>query len=218
MADGESVPERVLLVEGDDDLHVVRHICTRHGSMPAFSVEPKGSVEQVLRAIGPEIKVSGRRSVGVLVDANDDLSSRWQAVVDRLARAGIAMPQAAEPAGTVTESTPRVGVWLMPDNVSDGELEDFAVRLIPDGDPVWPEARRYIDGIPVEGRKFASGKVMRARLYAWLATRKEPRRMGAAIGTGDLQAGETLAVSFAECASPALSMSRRSMVSGCPRP
>ena len=86
----------------------------------------------------------------------------------------------------------------MPDNVSAGELEDFAVRLIPAEDSVWPEARRYIDGIPVEGRKLAPGKVMRARLYAWLATRKEPRRMGAAIGTGDLQAGETLAVGFAD--------------------
>ena len=86
----------------------------------------------------------------------------------------------------------------MPDNVSSGELEDFAVRLIPAEDPVWPAACRFIDGIPVEGRKFPAGKVMRARLYAWLATRKEPRRMGAAIGTGDLQAGETLAVGFAD--------------------
>ena len=198
MALGESAAERVLLVEGDDDLHVVRHICTRHGSMPKFSVEPKGSVEQVLRAIGPEIKAPGRRSVGVLVDANDDLNSRWQAIGDRLTRAGIVTPPAAEPGGTVAESSPRVGVWLMPDNVSAGELEDFAVRLIPVDDPIWPEARRYIDGIPVERRKFASSKAMRARLYAWLATRKEPRRIGAAIGTGDLQASEPLAVSFAD--------------------
>ena len=166
--------------------------------MPAFAVEPKGSVEQVLRAIGPEIKAPGRRSVGVLVDANDDLKSRWQAIVDRLAKTGIVVPRAAEAAGTIAESSPRVGVWLMPDNVSAGELEDFAVRLIPPDDPVWPEARRYIDGIPAEGRKFASGKVMRAKLYAWLATCKEPRRMGAAIGTGDLRAREPLAAGLAD--------------------
>ena len=187
-------PERILLVEGDDDLHVVRHICAHHEPALEFAVEPKGGVEQVLRAIGPEVKAPGRQVVGVLVDANDDPEARRQAISDRLARAGI---QTAVDAGTVVDGDPRVGFWLMPDNMSVGELEDFAVRLIPPEDPVWPEADRYVDGIPTEHRKFAPGKLTRAKLYAWLATRAEPRRMGAAIGTGDLVASEPLAASFA---------------------
>ena len=92
---------------------------------------------------------------------------------------------------------PRVGIWLMPDNQSPGEIEDFVAAMIPDGDPVRPLAERYIDGIPEADRKFAEGKIPRAKIHAWLAAREDPRRMGAAIGAGDLDTEVTLCQSFA---------------------
>lgn len=74
----------------------------------------------------------------------------------------------------------------MPDNESPGELEDFAAKMVPASDPVWPSSREYIANIPDEERKFDSGKAPKAELFAWLATRREPGRMGAAIGADDL--------------------------------
>ncbi len=74
----------------------------------------------------------------------------------------------------------------MPDNKSHGELEDFAAQMIPEDDPVWPSSREYIANIPVKDRKFDSDKTPKAELFAWLATRKNPGRMGAAIGADDL--------------------------------
>lgn len=62
----------------------------------------------------------------------------------------------------------------MPDNREPGELEDFTQRLIPDHDPVWPLARDYVAGIPESNRKFRPGKVSRAEVHAWLATRESP--------------------------------------------
>ena len=94
------------------------------------------------------------------------------------------------------EGRPRVGVWLMPDNRSAGELEDFILRLMPAGDAIWPRARRYIDDIPAADRKFATGKTLRAEIHAWLATRAAPRKMGAAIGAGDLNITDPLASQF----------------------
>lgn len=67
---------------------------------------------------------------------------------------------------------------------------------MPAGDPVWPRAQRYIDDIPVADRKFTTGKALRAMIHAWLATRAEPRKMGAAIGAGDLLATHPLAQQF----------------------
>lgn len=81
---------------------------------------------------------------------------------------------------------PAVGIWLMPDNGSTGELEDFVIKMIKESDPVWPLAQSYVDNIPDDDRKFSSAKSDKAKLYAWLATRKKPNRMGAAIGAGDL--------------------------------
>ena len=91
-----------------------------------------------------------------MVDANDNPATRWQAISDRLASVGIQTPAAPHPNGTIIEAAddmPRIGVWLMPDNQSLGELEDFVAQMIPSGDPVWPLSQDYIDGIPAVHRK-----------------------------------------------------------------
>ena len=74
----------------------------------------------------------------------------------------------------------------MPDNKSSGEIENFAAKMVPKNDPVWPLSKEYIANIPKNARKFALGKTTKAELFAWLAARKEPGRMGAAVGAGDL--------------------------------
>ena len=73
----------------------------------------------------------------------------------------------------------------MPNNEAPGEIEDFVAGMIPESDPVWPRSQAYVDGIPVTDRKFR-GKILRAKVHSWLATREEPRMMGAAIGARDL--------------------------------
>ena len=97
-----------------------------------------------------------------------------------------------------TIRTPRIGIWLMPDNEAPGELEDFVAEMIPDDDPIWPQSKRYIDCIPEGDRRFTEKKTQRARIHAWLATREDPRQMGAAIGAGDLRVEGRLSTDFAE--------------------
>ena len=191
-------PSRLLLVEGADDEHVVRHLCSREPSIPNFAISDKKGFPRLKDAISPEIKVAGRTALGILVDADDDVDARWQAVGHRLRQAAVDTPTRTTAAGTVVEGKPRVGIWLMPDNGSAGELEDFIQRLLPTGDPVWPRAQRYIDEIPDAHRKFAAGKTLRAQIHAWLATREEPRKMGAAIGAGDLNVTHPLATQFVD--------------------
>ena len=204
MADREaSLPSRqsrrVLLVEGRNDRHVVEHVYwKRFDSKPPFAVLDKEGFSRLRDAIGPELKAPEREVVGIIVDANDDLTARWTAVTDRLRTAcpGIEIGDPA-PEGTIVRSEPRVGIWLWPDNESGGELEDFVAEMVPDDDPVWPLSRCYIQGIPVEHRQFSEGKTARAEIHAWLATRKEPRWMGSAIRTGDLEVDGVLATRFA---------------------
>ena len=190
--------EKVLLVEGQDDKHVIRHLCARHHPMPTFDVVDKGGIGNLLLSIGPEIKASGRKVVGIALDANDDLASRWDAVVGRLRQANIESPNSPYLSGTIIPGKPQVGIWLMPNNQLSGELEDFVETMIPEGDPVWPMSKRYIDAIPNADRKFAAGKILRAKLYAWLATREAPNRMGLAIGAGDLRADNELSSAFVD--------------------
>ncbi|MYD35718.1 MAG: hypothetical protein F4X20_01645 [Dehalococcoidia bacterium] len=74
----------------------------------------------------------------------------------------------------------------MPDNMNFGELEDFIAKMIPQSDPVWPRAGRYIDGIPDEHRQFPEHKSLRAKVHAWMATRSRPRPMWSGITENDL--------------------------------
>ncbi len=190
--------DRVLLVEGRDDEHVVRRFANLQEEMPEFCILDKEGIESLLQDIGLEILVAGRRAIGILVDANDDLKARWSSVAYRLGEEGIEVPDNPEARGTIVEGPPRIGIWSMPDNASSGELEDFVSEMIPDDDPVWPRTQRYIDGIPEEDRKFTGRKTQRAKLHAWLATREDPRLMGAAIRTGDLRVDGELSTRFAD--------------------
>ena len=191
-----SVCDRVLLVEGVDDEHVVWHIsdCCEH--VPKFEIVNKCGFPELARGIVPELNVSGRLAVGILADANDDPAARWQEIAHRLREANIILPAQMAHTGTVVGDRPQVGVWLMPDNHSPGELEDFVARMIPGEDPVWPLARQYIQGIRPEDRKFSSGKLLRAKIHAWLAARAEPRKMGSAIHTQDLDVNVEIVANF----------------------
>ena len=159
-----------------------------------------GNIDKLLDAIGPAIIVPERRAVGILVDADDCPERRWNEVRDRLYEDGISIPDRPSPNGIVidVEGRPRIGVWVMPDNDLAGELEDFVEKMIPSNDPVWPLSQHYVDDIPAMHRKFRTGKVLRAKLYAWLAVRKIPGRMGAAIGTGDLNANAADCAEFVD--------------------
>ena len=139
------------------------------------------------------------------MDANDSVRNRWLAVANQLRKADIVAPEDPDPAGTIIDGTPRVGIWLMPNNRASGELEDFVAGMIPANDTVWPLSEKYVNGIPDEARKFKPGKTLRAKVHSWLATRQEPRKMGAAIGAGDLNVAASDAGRFVA----ALWLSRR---------
>ena len=154
MQESDSHP-RVLLVEGPDDKHVVIHLRERSGLAQNFEIVEKEGINALLDSIEVEVDIPGRTVLGIVLDANDNPNARWQALTDRLNRLRQEdhfdlpeLPSRPEPSGTIIEGRLRIGVWLMPDNRSTGELEDFVGSMIPSGDPVWPLAEAYIDGIP----------------------------------------------------------------------
>ena len=207
-----------LLVEGQNDLHTVLHLCnkgryfavggggginpyivTLHSSNSSFTVQEKKSNSELLKSISGEVKVPSRQALGILMDADDDLVKSWNDIGNELRGNGIKVPVNPDPSGTIierVEGVPRIGVWLMPDNQSPGELENFIEVMIPDNDLVWPLSQRYVDGIPQEGRKFLPNKATKAKVHSWLSARRNPRQIGAAIGAGDLQVNGPLCGNF----------------------
>ena len=176
------------MVEGLSDYHFVKQLLGQLELTLDFEVSQRSGSSGVLDSIYSEVASPNRDVVGILIDADDDLETRWREVANRLLDAGVRVPSSPDFEGTIIDATadrPRVGIWIMPDNRSSGELEDFVIDMIPDSDLVWPRSVNYIDGIPISEREFSEGKTDRAKLYAWLATRRQPPHIGAAIGAGD---------------------------------
>ena len=201
---GVTTPTHLLVVEGRSDEHAVLHLCmaAQPGFEKAFDRHDAKSFEGVLRIVRGYVNQQGMIAVGFVVDADSTPEEHWRQVINSIAAANsfIQLPINPDPNGTIIPGdpsigSPRIGIWVMPDNASDGELEDFVERMIPVGDLVWPRAQSYISGIPTP-RKFDHSKITKAEVHAWLAARKFPGLIGVAIREGDLDTSGQLAQTF----------------------
>ena len=176
---------RLLIVEGLDDQYVAEAILRREAVDVTFTAEPKRSVGALIKAMAADVKAPGRAAIGFVIDANSHPGSRWIQVSEAL-KDVCPVPETPHLAGTIVGRVPRVGIWMMPNNGSPGELEDFVREMVPSDDALWPLAEAYIAGLPEDARHHAAKQPAKAVLHAWLATRRMPGRMAGAIKDGDL--------------------------------
>ena len=168
-------------------------------------------LDNMIKRAMEELIVEGRKVVGIIADANgqdfDNPEHPWQKIKSKLEEVlnleDVNLPERPCKTGLILpnitpkenpKSTLHVGVWLMPDNESSGELENFFAGLISESNPTWTLAKEYISQYmesmeQTEARQGGfdmekSYKVSKAEVYAWLAIRKKPGKMGAAISQG----------------------------------
>lgn len=192
----------VLMVEGSDDEHVVKGICGRNNFGKIDLIKPYQGVDSLLEAIEVRTMESGVDALGIMLDADVDPQARWNAVTDRLKRAGYTTPTTPNKDGTIIDPPsdrlrPRVGIWLMPDNATTGILEDFLRFLVERTDPLLPLAQSALEGIPAECCRFSELSKPKALIHTWLAWQEEPGKpLGQAITARYFDAGQPLAQVF----------------------
>ena len=183
--------EYVLLLEGKDDDSVFFHLLSYY-QIPEnlFKRKKKDGFSQIINHLDVELDASGLERLGIVVDADVDLLARWQSLRNKLITCGYTdVPNAPRPEGTMIQESDRpvVGVWIMPNNVHSGMLEDFIRTLVPDGDLLWNRAENCVNEIPEPERRFSVAS--KAHIHTWLAWQEEPGTlMGAAINKRYLNA------------------------------
>lgn len=197
--EGGPSDSRILLVEGPDDRHVFDHLLTHHGLSGQFELEQSDGADAVLTSLRTRLKFKSLQRLGIVLDTDptdehpDAVAHLWLRVRNSLDRAGyMNTPEAPLPDGTIISESekPIVGVWLMPDNVIPGMLEDFCRFLIADSDPLWVRALQTVEAIPEEERRFSVRHVAKANIHTWLAWQEEPGKpIGQAITKKYLDAG-----------------------------
>jgi len=174
-----------LLVEGSDDSQVFTHLFRYYRLDNHISIEDKKGIDALIASLRVELRRRAETRLGIVVDADTDIATRWQALRHKLLEAEfMSVPLQPDPLGTVLrqEGRPVVGIWLMPNNVLPGMLEDYMSLLIPTSDALWPIAEDIVQQVIVKERRFPLTQEMKARIHTWLAWQDEPGKpMGLAI-------------------------------------
>lgn len=174
-----------LLVEGNDDQHVIWSLLEYYKVPEVFAVEEKKGIDNLLDVLPVQLKESGIERVGVVVDADAKISTRWQKIKKILRESGFrSLPKLPDVEGTVIEENgkPRVGVWIMPDNTLPGMLENFAQFLIPKDDKLMRYVQDSLKAIAKKEQKFKDVHRPKAEIHTWLAWQEDPGTpMGLAI-------------------------------------
>ena len=176
----------VLLVEGVDDMNLFVHLL-RHAGIPISEpnrdesnkikiVDGKG-YENLRRRLPTRLKGSELQRLGIVADADSNIAARWDSLRQVLSDAGyIDLPSTPDPGGTIvtTFDLPTIGVWLMPDNLRTGMIEDFARSLVAADDALWPHVDPCLQGIPISERRWNPLHQAKVEIHTWLAWQEEP--------------------------------------------
>ena len=182
-----STSPRKLLVEGDTDKRVIPYLMEangvewkKNGQPPIVYIEPYNGVEELLKpgVVEAELRASRLEALGVMVDANGDASDRWNRIKALCDKQFKNLPNGIPQNGLDTvhpETGARFGVWIMPDNLFSGMLEDFLIRLIPkDSRGLYELAEKCVAEAARSGAPFKDVHEAKAKIYTWLAWQDEP--------------------------------------------
>ena len=169
--------KKKLLVEGSDDQHVVWALCKRFNIMENFDVIDSKGVDKLLEQIPTRLKESDISTLGVIVDADTDLSGRWNELRRIFSVKGFQLPEELPYNGLVVSETdkPSIGIWIMPNNNLNGILEDFLAFLVHTDDCLLSNIKDHLCNLEKkELSKYKLKDTSKALIHSWLAVQEDP--------------------------------------------
>ena len=177
---------RKLLVEGKEDLRTLPELLELAGipwaskkeDAPVWIEDYEGLADLLVPgAIDAQLNASGTEAVGILVDADTTPGAHWQRIRQVLEKRYSGLPTELPVDGLVhvEDGSPRIGVWIMPDNVAPGMLETMLLRIRHDAsDDLKSHVRASMEqacnlGAPLRPMHYDKGE-----LHTWLAWQEPP--------------------------------------------
>ena len=183
----KSTPHQ-LLVEGNSDKQVIDALCKQHqiSNLFTFTFPSEGGIENLITTLPRKLKEENLETLGIVVDADLDITARWQAVTNKLRDFGYQnIPKVPPETGWIyiQPELPKIGVWVMPNNKLPGMLEDFVTYLIPAEDKLRDKAIAILDDIELEKLNcYSIIHRQKAFIHTWLVWQSKPGMpMGQAI-------------------------------------
>ena len=174
-----------LIVEGYDDLFSVSGLMRHHiewpketNAYPVFIIVGN-SIDEILEPdyITTSIKDSTTVTLGFMLDADGDAAARYSSFKHHCKNLFPNLPKDLPASGLIADNDEgkRIGLWIMPDNSSNGALELFLKYLVPDTNAeVWQLAVKCVTEAKKIGAKYRVCHTDKSNLYTWLAWQDDP--------------------------------------------
>ena len=184
-----------IIVEGDTDIHFITHLCmVRKVDAPkGYKIKAKyinefvsvaGSKSKLLNELKLLIKNPSLdiQNLGLILDADSQTKNAaidtWLSIKAILEKAGYEnLPDTPNAIGTIIEQEdkPKIGIWIMPNNLSNGYLEDFYEQLIHKEDEFWQKSVEITEGfVENKNNRFKEIALQKAKVHTWLAWQENP--------------------------------------------
>lgn len=179
--------QKVLLVEGREDVRVIPELIEANGvnwgtrKSPVVYIRGYDGYQKLVdpEVISTELQASGLSVLGIMIDADDNPTGRWQSIRSASLKSIPDIPEALPENGLIHTAPNGIkfGIWIMPDNKMRGMLETFLTYMIPTGNEVsWQFAQEVAREAKNKGAVFTDSHLDKANIYTWLAWQNPPGR------------------------------------------
>jgi hypothetical protein len=204
-----------LLVEGAEDKRVIPELIEKHGIIwePTqghyhAKIEDCVGIDNILKDsfISTRFKGSGLQALGIIVDADGLNDSHPSRVPELLNRCMKIIPEfewtlSSEGIIATDQFGKRLGVWVMPDNLNPGMLENLLLTLPPNNQLGLVEQARSaaLNAKTCHDAPYALVHEQKAVIHTWLAWQNPPgRQLHQAIQENLLQPHSQVADAFVD--------------------
>lgn len=163
---------KVLVVEGHDAFQFFKALLRHLNLLSEIEIRNSGGVNNWPVYLKTLIGTPGFVdviSLGVIRDAEDDMTAVFASVSNGLRQAQLSVPE--QPLA-IAAGKPKVSIFILPDCVSSGMLETLCLRAV-SSDPVMPCVDDYFQCLQKQNHP-SSANLPKARLHAFLASRQKP--------------------------------------------
>jgi hypothetical protein len=190
-------PNKVLLVEGDADRNLFAQLCKNLAFSPEISVasprdlnpESRDGKQAVLKQVSillkqfADLETGSQRRLAVVIDADHkgEGGLGFQKTVEQFMNivgelGFMLVSDSSNNHGLIfqhSDGLPDLGLWVMPNNDSDGMLEDWIKDCIhQDEKPLFTHAESIVEAL--NPKRFKPIHLSKAEVATWLAWQEQP--------------------------------------------
>jgi len=176
---------KVLLVEGNQETRTIPELMKRNGvtwevnNEPVVYIRGNEGYKNLVKpdVITTELNASGLSALGVVIDADNNPLGRWESIRNASRQSIPDIPKLLPEEGLIhtTSEGIKFGIWIMPDNKTEGMLETFLAYLISsEKEELWQFAQRATQEAKSKDAPFKDSHRDKANIYTWLAWQNPP--------------------------------------------